>query len=161
PRENGWMFRPQKWPDRVAWRSRRTPPQPADSGSTGFRRHRKRLPGCCRGMCSYRLTALTDAKFWLITPCMDNASAPDRPGSSRRKRLNAADEASMSLTKPIANWQAKFAWFCAMWGLLPVVGLVLGAIAVTFGAIGWLRVRMRPDDLGIRHAIGSVLLGSI
>ena len=67
----------------------------------------------------------------------------------------------MSLTKPIANWQAKFGWFCAMWGLVPVLGLALGAIALTFGAMGWLRVRMRPDDLGIRHAIGSVLLGSI
>jgi len=86
---------------------------------------------------------------------------PDRPNSSRRKRPNAADEASMTLTKPIANWQAKFAWACASWGLIPVAGLALGTVAVVFGAAGWARVLRQPDDLGVRHAIGSMLLGSV
>ena len=75
--------------------------------------------------------------------------------------MNAADEASLSLTRPIANWQARLAWNCAMWGLLPLAGLPLGVLSLLFGLWGWVRVRRRPDDLGIRHAIGSVLMGPI
>ena len=67
----------------------------------------------------------------------------------------------MTLTKPIANWQARFGWICAMWGLVPVAGLVLGAAAFIFGFVGWVRVLRRPDDLGVRHAIGSMFLGSV
>jgi hypothetical protein len=92
---------------------------------------------------------------------MTTGSAPDQPSSSRRKRLDAHGEANLSLTKPIANWQAKVAWACAMWGLIPVVGALLGSAAVFFGLLGWVRVRRRPDDLGIRHAVGSMFLGSL
>jgi hypothetical protein len=92
---------------------------------------------------------------------MTNGSSPERPNSARRKRLNAADEATLALTTPIANWQAEFAWNCAMWGLIPVVGLLLGIVGVVLGLLGWIRVRRHPDDLGIRHAVGSILLGSV
>src|SRR5438309_1849892 len=85
--------------------------------------------------------------------------APDDP-APRRRRVDAADEAHLALTRPIANWQAKFAWACACWGLVPVAGLPLGALGVAFGLLGWRRVRVRPEDLGIRHAVGGVIVGA-
>src|SRR5262245_53617748 len=71
------------------------------------------------------------------------------------RRIRAADEAVMTLTKPIANWQAKLSWKCACWGLIPAAGLILGSSALLFGVLGWRRVRRFPDDLGIRQAVGG------
>jgi len=67
----------------------------------------------------------------------------------------------MSLLIPIANWQAKLAWKLACWALAPFAGLPLGIIAFAMGLIGWRRVYRRPEDLGIRHAVGGVILGSL
>jgi hypothetical protein len=85
----------------------------------------------------------------------------DQTAVSRRKRMNAADEASIWNTKPIANWQARFAWSFATWGLVPVLGLPLGLLGLVFGLAGLHRVHGRPDDLGLRHAIGAVMLGGL
>ena len=104
---------------------------------------------------------LTEPRDRMKTRSMTTGPDSDRPNGSRRKRLSAADEAGLMSTQLIANWQARFAWNCAMWGLIPVLGLVLGFLGVVFGLIGWVRVRRRPDDLGIRHAIGSIILGSV
>ena len=96
----------------------------------------------------------------MATP-VSSTPAPDDPAPRRRRRGGAADEAQRSLTRPIANWQAKFAWACATWGLVPVAGLPLGALGVAFGLLGWRRVRRRPEDLGIRHAVGGVIVGGV
>jgi hypothetical protein len=81
--------------------------------------------------------------------------------SSRTRRIRAADEAVMTLSRPIANWQAKFAWICTCWGLLPVFGLILGICGLLFGYLGWRRVHRCPEDLGIRHAVGGMIGGSV
>lgn len=91
-------------------------------------------------------------------------SPTEEPGKPKRRRARggkASEEALLTLTRPIANWQAKFGWYCAMWGLIPFVGLLLGAVGFTLGALGYRRVRRRPEDLGIRHAVGALILGSI
>lgn len=67
----------------------------------------------------------------------------------------------MSLSIPIANWQAKLAWKLASWGMIPVAGLPLGIAATVLGLAGWRRVQRRPEDLGIRHAVGGVIVGSL
>ncbi len=67
----------------------------------------------------------------------------------------------MTLTKQIANWQAKFGWSCAMWGLIPLLGLPLGVGSLAFGWLGYRRVRRSPEDLGIRHAVGSLIMGPV
>ena len=91
-------------------------------------------------------------------------SPTEDPGKPKRRRARggkASEEALLTLTKPIANWQAKFGWRCAMWGLIPVAGLPLGLLAVALGALGYRRVRRKPEDLGIRHAVGALILGAI
>lgn len=94
-------------------------------------------------------------------PTPPAATTPDKKKPRRRRGDRASEEAVLTLTVPIANWQARLGWQAAMWGLIPVAGLALGIIAVALGALGYRRVRRRPDDLGIRHAVGALILGSI
>lgn len=89
-------------------------------------------------------------------------SIPGPRSARRRRRGDRADgEALLTLTKPIANWQARWAWMCSMWGLIPGLGLPLGVLGLIFGFLGWRRVRRHPEDLGIRHAIGALIMGTI
>ena len=84
----------------------------------------------------------------------------DSPRPNRRRRDNRGfEEAIRSVTQPIANWQAKFAWRCTEWGLIPFAGLPLGLLGLVFGALGYRRVQRKPEDLGIRHAVGALILG--
>ncbi len=94
---------------------------------------------------------------------IDTPSAAPGQRSGRRSRRgdHAAVEAVSTLTIPIANWQAKLGWAFTMWGLIPVLGLFLGLFGVMLGILGYRRVRRRPEDLGIRHALGAIILGGI
>jgi hypothetical protein len=89
------------------------------------------------------------------------APEPERNRKRVRKRIRASDEAVMTLTRHIANWQARLGWNCAMWGLIPVAGLPLGVGALVLGLLGYRRVRRSPEDLGIRHAVGALIMGPI
>src|SRR5260370_3720625 len=84
--------------------------------------------------------------------------APGKPGPARRKGAQADSEALLSPLKPINNWQAKFAWSCACWGLIPVLVLPLGASATAFGLLGCVRAWPRPDDLVRRAPLGGALV---
>jgi len=94
-------------------------------------------------------------------PDSDPAAAKPAVKARRKRGGRASEEAVLSISVAIANWQAKVGWFCAMWGLLPVAGLPLGISAAALGILGYRRVRQRPEDLGIRHAVGAMLLGVI
>ena len=107
--------------------------------------------------------ALTNSQAMSVSQ-PENPSQPDsgQNGKRRRRRgAKASDEAVMTLTKKIANWQARLGWNCAMWGLIPLAGLLLGACSLTLGYLGYRRVRRNPDDLGIRHAVGAMIMGPI
>src|SRR5262249_27310424 len=92
---------------------------------------------------------------------MTSPAEDPKPKRKRARGGRASEEALLTLTKPIANWQAKFGWHCAMWGLIPIAGLPLGIIGVVLGGLGYRRVRGRPEDLGIRHAVGALILGAV
>jgi hypothetical protein len=60
-----------------------------------------------------------------------------------------------------ANKKALVAFKLAIYGLIPVIGLLLGPLAVAIGLLGWRHYRIFPKDRGIGHAIGAVILGSL
>lgn len=89
------------------------------------------------------------------------STVPGDKGPPRRRRRRAASDALPNLQPTIANWPAAVGWRCAMFGIIPIVGLPLGIMATTLGLLGYWRVRRKPADLGKRHAIGALIFGPI
>jgi hypothetical protein len=81
--------------------------------------------------------------------------------SRRSRRSRAGGNGQMPYMGPIANWQAKYAWYAAMWGLIPVVGLLLGITALILGLLGRRRCHRRPEDHGLNYALGGIVMGSV
>ena len=57
------------------------------------------------------------------------------------------------------NPRAMTAYRCAIYGLIPVAGLLLGPVAVAWGLAGWRHSRLNPDSHGVGHAVLAVILG--
>jgi hypothetical protein len=74
-----------------------------------------------------------------------------------RKRV---DRSELPVTfLPQGNPRARIAYLCAVIGLIPVVGLLLGPPAVIFGRLGYLDAKKEPDHKGIGHSCASMVLG--
>lgn len=88
----------------------------------------------------------------------------DRP--RRRRRFvddddeSGAEEAT-SIIVPYKNGPALAAYYCGVFGLIPVAGFVLGPVALILGILGLLRVRRDPRAHGTGHAIAGIVLGLI
>jgi len=57
------------------------------------------------------------------------------------------------------NPRALAAYRYAVYGLIPVAGLLLGPLAVAQGLAGWRYSRQHKDKRGIGHAVTAVILG--
>jgi hypothetical protein len=62
---------------------------------------------------------------------------------------------------PHLNRLAFTAYRCAIYGLIPVAGLVLGALALVLGVIAWIRCRNYPAKNGKGHAVTGIVLGCL
>ena len=62
---------------------------------------------------------------------------------------------------PYKNGQALAAYYCGVFSLIPVLGLLLGPIAVILGILGNNYARANPEAKGMGHAITGIILGSI
>lgn len=67
----------------------------------------------------------------------------------------------MSTIIPYKNGLALTAYYLGVFGLIPVLGLILGPLALIFGIIGVKNVRRNPQVKGSGHAITGITLGSI
>src|SRR5262245_49385898 len=77
-----------------------------------------------------------------------------------RRRKNDRSEVPVSFL-PDGNPHARRAYLCAVFGLIPGLGLVLGPPAVLFGVLGR-RTAMRDEfQCGLGHAYMSRILGSL
>jgi hypothetical protein len=54
---------------------------------------------------------------------------------------------------------ASYQW--AMFGLIPVLGLVAGPVACRLGARGWALAKAEPNQEGIGHALVGMVLGAL
>lgn len=80
--------------------------------------------------------------------------APKKP---RRRPPDPSDAPFTFL--PIGNPHARRAYLCAVIGICPPFGLILGPLALVFGIFGFQFARKDPESKGLGHAALSILLG--
>jgi hypothetical protein len=81
-----------------------------------------------------------------------------KPRRPRRPRVEM--EVFGSFT-PWKNPAAVYSYGVALAALTPVLGLVLGPIAVGLGIVGLIRRRRRPEVQGANFAVAGIFLGSL
>ena len=90
----------------------------------------------------------------------DEADRPRRRRPPPPPRVSRDDDA-VSTIIPYRNAMALTAYYCAVFSLIPVFGLLLGPLALGFGIAGLRRVRQDPEAKGTAHAITGIVLGSL
>jgi Domain of unknown function (DUF4190) len=87
---------------------------------------------------------------------------PRRPRPSRRYDDEEDDDQidePVSTIIPYRNGYALAAYYCGVFGLVPVAGNVLGPIALVLGVLGLRYVKNHPTAKGTAHAIVGIVLG--
>ena len=62
---------------------------------------------------------------------------------------------------PYKNGPALAAYYCGVFGLIPVLGFALGPVAIVLGILGFLKAKKSAKAGGIGHAIAGIILGFI
>jgi hypothetical protein len=62
---------------------------------------------------------------------------------------------------PYRNPRALAAYYCGVFGLVPLAGLLLGPAALGLGFVGFRHSRHYPDSGGTRHAVAGIVLGTL
>ena len=102
----------------------------------------------------------------------------DRPPRSRRREDDEVDDYDdapppararprrktgdgFATVVPYRNGPALAAYYLGVFGLIPVLGFVLGPLAFIFGVVGLVKARKNPKAHGTGHAIAGMILGII
>jgi hypothetical protein len=91
------------------------------------------------------------------------SKTPDAAPRKRRPRsrdLAAAGEVFGDFT-PWRNPSAVYSYVTSLIGLTPILGLILGPLAVALGFRGRAQLRRNPDVRGGNFAAAGMILGSI
>lgn len=91
----------------------------------------------------------------------DEDDYDDRPRRRRRRDDDDEDGDATGGLIPYKNGMALAGYYCGVVGLIPVLGLVLGILAVVFGIIGLKHKSRHPAHGGTAHAIVGIVLGTI
>lgn len=62
---------------------------------------------------------------------------------------------------PYKNPKALAAYYCAFFALIPVLGFILGGVAVVLGIQGLQYAGANPEAKGAAHAIIGIILGAV
>jgi hypothetical protein len=89
---------------------------------------------------------------------MTDGQTPSEPRRAR-KRVDRSETPVTFL--PEGNPNARTAYICAMVGLIPGLGLVLGPPAVIYGRRGYAAAKKELEGKGIAHSWISILLGGL
>src|SRR5947209_14190573 len=54
---------------------------------------------------------------------------------------------------------ARIAYLCGLWGLIPLLGLVLGPVALVLGSIAWRRDQSLGGEKSVNPARAAIFLG--
>jgi hypothetical protein len=80
---------------------------------------------------------------------------PETPGKS------AGERKVIQHVLPTRNHAALVAYYCSIFALVPVAGLILGPVAIAYGILGLDRGRMLPRNIGYGHALFALVAGII
>ncbi len=73
---------------------------------------------------------------------------------------SSSNEAAATVV-PYRNVSALIAYYCAVFSLIPCLGLILGPVAFVLGIIGFMAVRKNPQLHGTVHAWIGIILGGL
>lgn len=79
--------------------------------------------------------------------------------SPRRRTPNFDDKYSLIASRIPKNRPAVLAYRCAVVGLVPVIGLLMGIFAIVLGFLGRRRFYADPEQRGLGHAVAAIVLG--
>lgn len=85
----------------------------------------------------------------------------DVPPPRRQKTRRSGSGDGFATVVPFRNGPALAAYYCGVFGLIPVLGFVLGPIAFILGIIGLAKKKKNPKIHGTGHAIAGIVLGLI
>ncbi len=71
------------------------------------------------------------------------------------------DDSGLSTLIPYTNPKSLVAYYCGVFGLIPVLGFILAPIALIFGILALAYVRRNPTAKGTGHAIVGIVLGAL
>lgn len=82
------------------------------------------------------------------------------PERSRNRRDRGEGDATGGVI-PYKNGMALGAYYCAIFSLIPCVGIPLGIVAVVLGIMGLKKYKENPRVHGAAHAWIGIILGSL
>jgi hypothetical protein len=90
----------------------------------------------------------------------DDEEAPRRR-VRRRDRDDDDDDDDTPTLIPYKNPKALIAYYTGVFSLVPVLGLILGPVALVFGILGKRYANDNPRAKGSGHAIAGIVLGAL
>ncbi len=96
-------------------------------------------------------------------PMLDDEDDYDDRSRRRRRRDDYDDDDGDATGEliPYKNAMALAGYYCGVVGLLPVLGLVLGPLAIVFSILGLRHKARHPAHGGTAHAIVGIVLGAL
>ena len=89
------------------------------------------------------------------------ALPPTDPPKSRKPRRPRVESEIFGSFTPWKNPTAVYAYGVGLAALTPVLGVVLGPLAVVLGLIGLIYRRLRPKVHGTNFAVAAIILGTL
>jgi len=95
--------------------------------------------------------------------CPRCGAAMSSPGAPKMPlpAPEATGDGGISSVVPYKNVPALVGYYCAVFSLIPCVGLPLGIVALVFGIVGLKAVRRQPERKGTAHAWVGIILGGL
>ncbi len=90
---------------------------------------------------------------------MPTAPPPTDPPKPRKPRRPRDESEVFGSFVPWKNPTAVYSYGVGLAALTPVLGLVLGPIAILLGLIGFVHRRLRPKVHGTNFAVAGIVLG--
>ena len=98
-----------------------------------------------------------------VPPSPRRDRSDDRPPPRRRRPRDEDDEIHddglVSSIIPYNNSKALIGYYVSIFSLMPILGLILGPLAIVLGAKGMNYANKNPAAKGKAHAIVAIVLG--